>query len=209
MKNWIFAPWASYQIRKIAGYACAGNAGNIFPRRPFQRKPLVSDPGMHHGTCVTRAVMHVGIAYLRWRGKRSRHSRRMRTRNFVYLARGPCDVSFWIKYCIYAYALAFRSIHIHIRTWRDERYSGWWIVAWNWCLNVTTNTYFLLSHLYEFHNKTCCNGPLVAIHAGCRVCYMFMTSVLDQKVSNLYQLPYVLRVKYQPRKGELNYLTVR
>ena len=45
--------WASYQIRKIAGCACAGNAGNIFPRRRFQRKPLVSDPGMHHGTCVT------------------------------------------------------------------------------------------------------------------------------------------------------------
>ena len=36
-----------------------------------------------------RAVMHVGIAYLRWRGKRSRHSRRMRTRNLAYLARGP------------------------------------------------------------------------------------------------------------------------
>ena len=46
-------PWASYQIRKIAGCACAGNAGNVFPRRLFQRKPLVSDPGMHHGTCVT------------------------------------------------------------------------------------------------------------------------------------------------------------
>ena len=44
---------ASYQIRKIAGCACAGNTGNIFPRRRFQRKPLVSDPGMHHGTCVT------------------------------------------------------------------------------------------------------------------------------------------------------------
>ena len=43
--------WASYQIRKIAG--CAGNAGNVFPRRRFQRKLLVSDPGMHHGTCVT------------------------------------------------------------------------------------------------------------------------------------------------------------
>ena len=36
--------------------------------------------------------MHVGIAYLRWRGKRSRHSRRMRTRNFAYLARGPWRV---------------------------------------------------------------------------------------------------------------------
>ena len=46
-------PWASYQIRKIAGCACAGNAGNVFPRRRFQRKPLVSDPDMHHGTCVT------------------------------------------------------------------------------------------------------------------------------------------------------------
>ena len=46
-------PWASYQIRKIAGCACAGNAGNVFPRRRFQRKSLVNDPGMNHGTCVT------------------------------------------------------------------------------------------------------------------------------------------------------------
>ena len=45
--------WASYQIGKIAGCSCAGNAGNVSPRRRFQRKPLVSDPGMHHGTCVT------------------------------------------------------------------------------------------------------------------------------------------------------------
>ena len=45
--------WASYQIHKIAGCACAGNAGNVFPRRRYKRKPLVSDPGMHHGTCVT------------------------------------------------------------------------------------------------------------------------------------------------------------
>ena len=45
--------WTSYQIRKIAGCACARNAGNVFPRRRFQSKPLVSDPGMHHGTCVT------------------------------------------------------------------------------------------------------------------------------------------------------------
>ena len=58
--QWCFIPvvltvgmlWASCQIRKIAGYACTGNAGNIFPV-PFQRKPLVSDPGMYHGTCVT------------------------------------------------------------------------------------------------------------------------------------------------------------
>ena len=51
--------WASYQIRKIAGCACAGNAGNVFPRRRFQRKPLVSDPGMHHGTCVTHVPWYM------------------------------------------------------------------------------------------------------------------------------------------------------
>ena len=45
--------WASYQIRKIAGCACAWNAGNVSPHRRFQRKPIVSDPSMHHGTRVT------------------------------------------------------------------------------------------------------------------------------------------------------------
>ena len=52
-RNWAVSAWASYHIRKIAGCACAGNAGNVFPRRRFQRETLVSDPGMHHGTCVT------------------------------------------------------------------------------------------------------------------------------------------------------------
>ena len=52
-RNRMVRSWASYQIRKIAGCACAGNAGNVFPRRRFQRKSLVNDPDMHHGTCVT------------------------------------------------------------------------------------------------------------------------------------------------------------
>ena len=49
-----------------------------FSLHRVQREPLVSDPGMHHGTCV----MHVGIANPRWRGKRSRHSRCMRNPQF-------------------------------------------------------------------------------------------------------------------------------
>ena len=44
--------WASYQIRKIEGCACAGNARERFPCNRLQRKPLVNDPDMHHGTCV-------------------------------------------------------------------------------------------------------------------------------------------------------------
>ena len=72
--------WASCQIRNIAACACAGNAGNVFPRRRLLRKPLVSDPSMHHGTCVT--------------GKCSQHSRRMRIRDLTYVARGPCS---WVS----------------------------------------------------------------------------------------------------------------
>ena len=33
---WHVSPWASYQIRKIAGYACAGIAGNVFPAADFK-----------------------------------------------------------------------------------------------------------------------------------------------------------------------------
>ena len=48
-----YLPWASYQISKLVGCACARNAVNVFLHHQLQRKSLVSDPGMHHGTCVT------------------------------------------------------------------------------------------------------------------------------------------------------------
>ena len=44
--------WTSCQIRKIACCACAGNARNLFP-------PLrVSDPDMHHSTCLDACWDH-------------------------------------------------------------------------------------------------------------------------------------------------------
>ena len=70
--NYIYIkrPWASYQIRKIAVCACAGNAGNVFPRRRLHRKPLVSDPGMHHGTCVTHVPWCMSASLTRGDGKK-------------------------------------------------------------------------------------------------------------------------------------------
>ena len=53
---------ASYQIRKIAGCACASNAGNVFHATDFNG--IVSYPGMHRNMCVM-PVMHVGIANTR------------------------------------------------------------------------------------------------------------------------------------------------
>ena len=82
--------WASYQILKIPGCACARNAGNIFPRHWLQKKLLVSDLGMHHGTCVTHvtwgmpgSLVHGGMENV------PGIPGACAIRNFTYLARGP------------------------------------------------------------------------------------------------------------------------
>ena len=79
-------PWASYQIRKIAGCACAGNAGNVFPA------PQVSAPEMHHVThmpwCMPGSRTR-GFLWIRWRGKHSRHSWRMRNSQFYVSGKRP------------------------------------------------------------------------------------------------------------------------
>ena len=67
---------ASCQMRKIAGCACAENAGNLFSAIG------VSDPGMHHDTCVTYVLwcmpgsLTSGFLWSCWRGKRSQNTRR-------------------------------------------------------------------------------------------------------------------------------------
>ena len=61
-----------------------------FPRHRLQRKPLVSDPDMHHGTCVTHVPWCMSVSL-------NRSSREnvpgipgaCATRSFSYLARGP------------------------------------------------------------------------------------------------------------------------
>ena len=50
-------PWVSYQIHKIAGCECVGNAGNVFPATMGQR----SRHALRH-VRDARAVMHAGIA---------------------------------------------------------------------------------------------------------------------------------------------------
>ena len=80
--------WASSQIRKIAGCACAGNAGNVFP-------PWVSDPNMHHGTCVAHVLwcmpgsQTTGFLWSQWRGNVPGIPGACATCNFTYLVRGP------------------------------------------------------------------------------------------------------------------------
>ena len=65
----------------------------------FSPPPLVSDPVMHHGTCVTHEPWCMpesqtsGFLWGRWRGKRSRHSQRMRHTQFYVSGKRPMPVN--------------------------------------------------------------------------------------------------------------------
>ena len=87
----VFETWVTYQIRKIAGCACAGNAGNVFPATDFKGKvPLISDPGMHHGTCVTHVPWCMSGSLISSAGENAPSIQgACATHNFTYLARGP------------------------------------------------------------------------------------------------------------------------
>ena len=81
--------WASYQIRKVAGRACVGMPGTFSLTR-LQRKPLVSDPGMHHGTCVTHVPWCMSGSLTRGGGENVPSiPGAWASRNLAYLVRGP------------------------------------------------------------------------------------------------------------------------
>ena len=100
--------WASYQIHRIAGCACARNAMNVF------RAQRVSDPDMHHGTCVILVLWCMsgsltgGFLWSRWRGKRFRHSRRMRNPQFYVSGKRPAKYEISLRRC--AVALLFLTL---------------------------------------------------------------------------------------------------
>ena len=104
--------WASYQIRIIAGCACAGNAGNVFPATDLKKyKPLINDPGMHHGTCVTRVALCMSGSLTSGGGENIPGIiGACATRNFTYLARGPCLRQLWQGNCAITIALLMTMV---------------------------------------------------------------------------------------------------
>ena len=67
----------------------------------FSPPPWVSDPDMLHGTCVTHVLwcmpgtLTSGFLWSRWRGKRSRHSRRMRNPQFYVSGKKLMRLAFY------------------------------------------------------------------------------------------------------------------
>ena len=85
--------WASCQICKKCGLRMRRECRESFPP-PSQ----VSNPDMHHGTCMTHVPwcmpgsLTSGFLWSRWRGKRSRHSRRMRNPQIYVSGKRPIGV---------------------------------------------------------------------------------------------------------------------
>ena len=67
-----------------------------FPRHRLQGKPLVSDPSMHLGTCLTHVPWCMSGSLTRDGGKNVPGiPGACATRNFTYLARSPCLEQWW------------------------------------------------------------------------------------------------------------------
>ena len=76
----------------------------------FSPPPRISDPDMHHGTCVTHVPwckpgpLISGLLWSRWWGKRSRHSWRMHNPQFYVSGKRPmksqekCCISFHVDF---------------------------------------------------------------------------------------------------------------
>ena len=103
LKHWHITPWASLQIRNIADCASARNAWNVLPTSDLKGNPLVSDPGMHHGTFVTHVPWCMSGSLTRSGGKRFFDiPGTCATRNFMYLARGTSHWSRMRFLCAWA-----------------------------------------------------------------------------------------------------------
>ena len=81
-------PWASCQIGKIVGCACAGNARDVFPANAVSRFRHASRHVTHVPWCMPGSLTS-GFLWSWWRRKRSRHSRRMRNPQFYVSGKRP------------------------------------------------------------------------------------------------------------------------
>ena len=86
-----------------------------FPRHGLQSKPLVSDPGVHHGTCVTHVPWCMSGSLTRDGGETVPGiPGACATRYFTHLTRGPLQM-----YSVHLYNIAgfltFNASDIHSR----------------------------------------------------------------------------------------------
>ena len=108
------------------GCAGAGNAGNVFPATDFKGNRWLAIRHATRHVRHARAAMHVGIANSRWRGKRSRHSRRMHNPQCYVSGKRPLALLFTVS--------LHNPNHMHLPVVRAVQgycqwHSKWWEIS--------------------------------------------------------------------------------
>ena len=101
-----------------------------FPRHRLQSKPLVSDPDMHHGTCATHVPWCMAESLTHGGGENVPGiPGACATRNFTYLARGPCTVikGIWSSYDQYTC-----TEYMYVYSVRYPHESSWYFIYCGW-----------------------------------------------------------------------------
>ena len=124
-----------------------------FPRHRLQRQPLVGDPGMHHGMCVTHVPWCMSGSLTRGCGENVLGIPGVcATRKFTYLVRGPLvdrtDCSNHIM----------RPIHCYNRWWYHRKL----VISGPWHFDMDT-----FSILLAFCADMMTNGNISALLAIC------------------------------------------
>ena len=97
-----------------------------FPRHWLQRKPLVSDPGMHHGTCVTHVPWCMSGLLTRGDGENVPGiCGACATRNLTHLVRGPL-----YSMPNFGAAISINCLCMQSRTVVATRF-GYSVLCWN------------------------------------------------------------------------------
>ena len=111
-----------------------------FPRHRLQRKPLISDPGMHHGTCVTHVPWCMPGPIIHGGGENVLGiPGTCTTRNFTYLARGLWLTLVQVMACSLAAPSFYLNHWCHLAMW-------------------ATRGIFLVKFIYKqigYHSKQC------------------------------------------------------
>ena len=107
--HWHNGPLARYI--KLRGAHAPGMPGTFSP------PPRVSNPDMHHGTCVTHVpwcmpgLLTSSCLWSRWRGKRSRHSWRMHYPQFYASGKRPMALRMdgWMVWVVWRHEVTSRT----------------------------------------------------------------------------------------------------
>ena len=115
--NCVVASWTSYPMRKIVDCAYC---------RQLQRKPLVSNPVMHHGTYITHLPRCMSGSLSHGGGKNFPGiPSTCTTRSFTNLARGPSPLTRTIlKKLLWGFSFSgvhFVQFHEQVKVWNQTQ----------------------------------------------------------------------------------------